>query len=113
MKRLFTILALIAAILSAILSVLPVSYLAIFPAISALLLGSIAYILSKKIGDVNKIIQFIFLLTIISLAVTVYKGVFLKTDVVNTKELKDMEKESKENAIKEIEELDIDDISIE
>lgn len=113
MKRLFTILALIAAILSVILSVLPVSNLAIFPAIFALLLGSIAYFLSKKKGNVNKIIQFIFLLTIISIAVIIYKGVFSKTDISNTQELKEMETESKENAIKELEELDIDDISIE
>ncbi|WP_166961177.1 FUSC family protein [Yeosuana marina] len=113
MKRIFTILALIAAILSIILAVLPVSNLAIFPAVVALLFGLIAFYLSKKTGSVKKIIQFIFLLTIMSLALTTYKAVFSKKEVTNTQELKKLEKESKENAIEDLEELDLDDISTE
>jgi len=112
MKRLFTILAMIAAIISVILSVLPVSNLAIFPAGASLIFGLIAFYLSKKSGEVKKIIQFIFLLTIISLTLTVYKALFTKTEVANTKELKVKESESKEDAIEELEELDLEDISL-
>ncbi|MFH4965527.1 FUSC family protein [Gaetbulibacter sp. M235] len=112
MKRLFTILALTAAIISVILSVLPVSNLAILPAIASLIFGLIAFYLSKKTGEVKKIIQFTFLLTIISLAITTYKAVFTKTEVTNNTELKEKETESKENAIEDLEELDLDDISL-
>ncbi|MCF8272735.1 MAG: FUSC family protein [Flavobacteriaceae bacterium] len=113
MKRLFTILAMVAAILSVILSVLPVSNLAILPAIVSLIFGLTAYYLSKKTGEVKKIIQFTFLLTIISLALTTYKAIFTKTEVTNNQELKVKEKESKENAIEDLEELDLEDISLE
>lgn len=113
MKKVLTILAFIAAILSLIFSVLPISNLAVFPGISALLFGGIAYYLSKKTGEVKKIIPFIILLTVISLALTTYKAFFSKTEVTNTEELKELEKKSKENAIEELEELDLDDISIE
>jgi ABC-type cobalamin transport system permease subunit len=112
MKRLFTILALIASILSVILSVLPISNLAIIPGIGALLFGLIALYLSKKTGEVKKIIQFTFLLTIISLALVTYKAIFTKTEVTNNQELKEKETESKENAIEDLEELDLDDISV-
>ena len=113
MKKALTILALLAAVISVIISVLPISNLAIFPAIVALLFGLIAYYLSKKEGSVKKIIQFTLLLTIISLALTTYKAIFSKTVVANAQELKEKEKESKENAIEDLEELDFDDISVE
>ncbi len=95
MKRIFTILALIAAISSVIFAVLPISNLAIFTAVVALLFGLIAFYLSKKTGNVKKIIQFIFLLTIISLALTTYKAVLSKKEVTNTQELKKLENELK------------------
>ncbi|MEW4924548.1 FUSC family protein [Algibacter sp. 2305UL17-15] len=113
MKQLFTVLALITSILAIILSVLPVSNLAIFPAIAALVFGLIAFYLSKKTGQVKKIIQFTFFLTVISLSITTYKAIFNKTEVGNTETLDEKEAESKEEAIEELEELDLDDISIE
>lgn len=113
MKRLFTILALITAILALILSVLPVSNLAIFPAALALIFGLIAFYLSKKSGQVKKIIQFSFLLTIMALAVTTYKALFNETEVGNTEILVEKEEASKEEAIEELEELEIEDIDFE
>ena len=112
MKRLFTILAIIMAVLATILSVLPLSNLAFFPSIAALLFTSAAYFLSKKSGDPKKIIHFIFLLSIISLALSTYKAMFTETEVTNTEELKAKEKESKEDALEDLEELDLGDISI-
>ncbi|NCO63237.1 MAG: FUSC family protein [Flavobacteriales bacterium] len=112
MKKIVTIFALILAVLSVIIAVLPVSNLSIFPAIAALVLGILAFYLSKKSGSGKKMIQFIFLLTIISLLLTSYKAIFSKTEVSNNQELKEKEKESKENAIEDLEELDLDDISI-
>jgi len=112
MKQIFTILAMIAAVISVILCVLPVSNLAIFPGTAALIFCTIAYYLSKKTGDVKKLIPFIFLLTVISLSISMYKAVFNTSEVTNTQELKEKEVKSKENAIEDLEELDLDDISI-
>ena len=112
MKRLFTILAIIASILAIILSVLPVSNLAIIPSIFALICGLVAFYLSKKSGEVKKIIQFTFLLTIIALAITTYKSLFNTVEVANTTVLEKKEAKSEEEAIEELNELDIDDIDI-
>ena len=112
MKKLFTILAITASILAIILSVLPVSNLAIIPAIAALIFGLVAFYLSKKSGQVKKIIQFTFLLTIIALAITVYKAIFTETEVASTKDLEATETKLEEEAIEELEGLEIDDIEI-
>lgn len=113
MRQLLTILAVIASILAIIFSVLPISNLAIFPAIAALIFGLIAFYLSKKAGKVKKIIQFSFLLTIMALALTTYKAIFTKTEVGDTEALVEKEAESKEEAIEELEELDLESIDIE
>ncbi|WP_100611376.1 FUSC family protein [Confluentibacter lentus] len=113
MKQLFIILGLIAAIFATILSVLPLSNLAIFPAAAALVFGLIAFYLSKKTGYVKKIIQFTFLLTIISLSITIYKAVFTTVEVANTEDLIIKEEESKQEALEELEGLDLEDINIE
>ncbi len=113
MKRLFTILAVIASVLAIILSVLPISNLAIFPAAAALIFGIIAFYLSKKAGKVKKIIQFSFLLTIMALGLTTYKAIFNKTEVGNTETLVEKEEASKEEAIEELEDLELDEIDIE
>lgn len=118
MKKLFTILALIAAILATIFAVLPISNLAIIPAIAALIFGSIAFYLSKQTGTVKKIIQFTFLLTIAALSLTIYKVIFTTTEVAETETLEAKETELEENAIEELEEIELDieeieDISIE
>ncbi|WP_100614609.1 FUSC family protein [Confluentibacter citreus] len=113
MKQVFITLGLISAILATILSVLPLSNLAIFPAIAALIFGLIAFYLSKKAGYVKKIIQFTFLLTIVALSITIYKAVFTTVEVTNTEDLIIKEEESKQEALEELEGLDLEDINIE
>ncbi len=116
MKKIVTILAIITSILAIIIAVLPVSNLAIFPAIAALVFGLGAFYLSKKSGQVKKIIQFTFLLTIIALAVTTYKAIFNTTELGNTDTLIKKEAELKEEAIEELEELeelDLEELEIE
>lgn len=115
MKKIFTILAITTSVLAIILSVLPISNLAVFPAIAALLFGIVAFYLSKKTGEVKKIIQFTFFLTIASLSIITYKAVFNKTEVGDSQEMVEKETESQQEAIEELEELDIEieDIDIE
>lgn len=108
MKKTFTILAIITSVLSIILSVLPVSNLAIFPAIAAIVFGVIAFYISKQAGEVKKIIPFAFLLTIASISIVTYKAVFNKTEVANTQDMIEKETESQEAAIEELETLDLE-----
>jgi predicted PurR-regulated permease PerM len=108
MKRLFTILALTASLFAVIFAVLPISNLAIFPAIAALIFAGIAFYLSKKAGHVKKVIQFSFLLTIAALALTAYKFIFTKTEVTNTEVIEATENKLEEESIEELEELDIE-----
>ncbi|MFD0990922.1 FUSC family protein [Mariniflexile jejuense] len=112
MKKLFTILAIIASVFAILFSVLPISNLAIFPAIAALIFGVTAFYLSKKAGQVKKIIQFTFILTIIALSITTYKAIFTKTIVENTDVLDAKETQFEEDAIEELEGLEIESTDI-
>jgi tellurite resistance protein TehA-like permease len=113
MKKLFIILGLIASVLAIILSVLPLSNLAFFPAIAAFIIGLAAFYFSNKEKSSKKTIQLIFLLTIIALSISTYKSIFNTNEVGNTQELQEREKESEENAIEELEDLDLDELDIE
>jgi predicted membrane protein len=108
MKKLFTILAIIGSFLAIILAVLPVSNLSIIPSVLTLIFGLLAFYYSKKTGQVKKIIQFTFFLTIMALAITTYKAVFTKTEVADTTDLEATETKSEEEAIEDLEELEID-----
>lgn len=110
MKKLLTVLGLIASALALILSVLPISNLAYIPAIAALVLGVLALIISKENQSQKKTIQLVFLLTIIALSLTIYKSIFTEVKVGNTKELDEKEEKSVEEAI---EVLDNDELLIE
>lgn len=79
MKKLFIILGLIAAFTAVVLSVTSLHGMAVTPIIIAFISGLIVIFLSKKEHSKTKTIQYIFLLVIISLSLTIYKGV-TKTD---------------------------------
>ena len=112
MKTIFTILAIIGAILAIIFSVLPISNLAFFPAILALIFGGIAFYLSKKTGHIKKIIPFTLLLTAIALIITIYKSIFTKIEVTDTTKLDATETKLEEESINELDALEIEDIEI-
>jgi len=109
MKKIFTVLAVIASAFAIIFSVLPISNLAIFPALAALIFSGIAFYLSKKTGEVKKIIQFSFLLTMAALAIVTYHSVFTETEVASTEIIDAKEVLSEAEAMDNLEELEIDD----
>ena len=76
-----------------ILSVLPLSNLAFFPAIAAFIFGLAAFYFSNKEKSSKETIQLIFLLTIIALSISTYKSIFNTNEVGNTEELQEREKE--------------------
>lgn len=113
MKKTFTILAIIASTLTILVAILPVSNLAIFPAIAAIIFGSIAFYLSKKTGKPKKIIQFAFIMTFVALTLSGYKAFFTTTTVANTDVIDAKEVQFEEEAIQELEGLEINDIEFE
>ena len=107
-KKLFIILGFIAAILAVILAVTPLSNLAVAPTIIAFLSGLIVLFLSKKQNTKTKTIQYIFLLVIISLSLTIYKGVFSTKEVGNTEQLELRDEENLEDSKEILEDIEID-----
>jgi membrane protein implicated in regulation of membrane protease activity len=107
MRKLLIILGLIAAVFAVILSVLPLSNLAFIPAIVALLIGVGALLIRKKIGQSKKVIQLIFLLTIIALALATYKSIFDVAEVGDTQELEQRVEESVEDSKEILEDIEI------
>jgi membrane-bound ClpP family serine protease len=113
MKKLVIVLGFISAILAVILAVTPLFKIAFIPGVTALVFGILAIVILKANKDSKKSIQLIFLLTIIALVVTTYKSVFDTVEVGNTEELIEKENESEEEAIKELEGLDLDESDFE
>lgn len=107
MRQLFILLGLITSIMAVVLSVTPLSKIAYIPAILALLFGLVAFYFSRQKRYPKKTIQLIFLLTIISLSITTYKAIFTVVEVGNVENLEIKEKESEEQAIKDLEDLEI------
>ncbi|SHH68150.1 FUSC family protein [Winogradskyella jejuensis] len=108
MKKLLVILGFISSILAVVLSVTPLFKLSLFPVVVAFLCGLGLVFLAKKNQFKTKAIQYVFLLAIISLSFTIYKSVFQKAEVGNTEELEQLDETSEEEAIKELEDIEID-----
>ena len=107
MRNLFAILGIISASLAVVLSTLPFFNMAFIPAIAALIFGFIAFYLSKQQNLSNKIVQLTFLLTIIALVISSYKAIYFEAEIGNTKELEVREKQVKENALDELDNIEI------
>lgn len=112
MRQLLTILGIIAAILATVLSVTPLSKIAYLPSIAALIFGGIAFYLSRQKQYPKKTIQLIFLLTAISLTISTYKALFGITEVGNVETLELKDKASEQEALDELEDIEIDDMDL-
>ncbi|MBO6881654.1 MULTISPECIES: DUF4149 domain-containing protein [Winogradskyella] len=108
MKKLFIILGFISAILAVILAVTPLSNLAIAPIVAAFICGLIVLFISKKQNTKTKTIQYIFILVIISLGLTIYKGVFSTTEIGDTEQLEQRDEENLEDSKEILEDIEID-----
>jgi len=107
-KKLIIIFGFIAAILSVILAVTPFSNIAIIPIVVAFILGLLIVYISKKNNTKTKSIQYIFLMVIIALALTVYKSVYYTSEVGDTEQLKQREEENLEDSKELLEDIDFD-----
>lgn len=107
------ILGFISATLAVIFAVTPFSQIAYIPSGLALIFGILALYLSREKKASKKSIQLMFLLTIIALCLTTYKSVFNTVEVGNTDELELKETESQEQAIEELNDLELDESEFE
>ena len=96
-KKLFIILGFIAALTAVVFAVTPHYNLAIPPIIVAFISGLIILFLSKKDNKKTKTIQYIFLMVIIALALTIYKSVYVSPEAETTEQLEQSNQESSEN----------------
>ncbi|MEY8870229.1 FUSC family protein [Meridianimaribacter flavus] len=110
MRKFLVILGFIAAILAVVLAVTPLSNIALIPAIVAFILGLAIFYLSKKQNQSKKVVQYIFILTIVSIGITTYKSVFNEVEVGDTEELQERADESVEDSKEILEDLDIEEI---
>lgn len=108
MKKVCVILGFTTAILSVILSVTPLFKLAVFPVLISFACGLGLLYLTKKTGNKTKVIQYILLLSIIALSLIVYKAIFVKAEVGDVEEFELLEDKSEEDAIDELEDIEID-----
>lgn len=101
MKKLLIALGFISAIIATVLSTSTFYSLAITPIIVAFVCGLIVLIISKKQNIKTKTIQYTFLLVIIALGFTIYKGVFEKPTLENPEQLELNEEKTLDNSKKD------------
>lgn len=107
-KKIIIILGFISAVLAVILAVTPLSNLAVIPIIVAFLCGLLIVYISKKDKTKTKSIQYIFLMVIIALALTIYKSIYYTSEVGNTEQLEQRDEENLEDSKELLEDIDID-----
>lgn len=108
MKKTLIILGFIASILAVIFAVTPLFKISVFPTVVAFLCGLGILYYNKKNSSKTKTIQYIFLLTIVALSLTIYKSVFHEAELGDTQELEQREEESVEDSRELLEDIDID-----
>ena len=87
MRKLFILLGFISALTAVILAVNPLYNLAVTPIILAFVSGLVVIFLSKKENIKTKAIQYIFLLVIIALSITIYKGVVYPSNAIDVQKI--------------------------
>lgn len=107
MKKLFNILGILAAIAAVVLAVLPLFKMAVIPIVIAFIFGILAFIQTRKDNSSKTVVQLIFVITILALALIVYKSVTVKSEVGDTKKLEQREKQSEEKALEELDDIEI------
>lgn len=109
MRSLVTTLAVLAALLGLALTILPFGIIALIPIVIAFILGYVAFKMTVKEGKNTKFVKVIFLITIVALALSIYRSVFDENVVEDDIETIEKEQKSEEDAIEELEGIDIED----
>lgn len=108
MKLLLTIIGFISAILGLVLSILPFGNIALIPIVIAFICG-IVLIRQSKNQQSNKLtIKLIFLITIVGLGMTLYRGIFDENVVEDDIETINRDQQSEDEALEELEDIEIE-----
>lgn len=102
MKNILVVIGFISAIVAAILSSTKFYSFSILPIITAFVCGLALLFMSKKVKNKTKSIQYIFLLVILSLGLTIYKNVSVKPENIETEQID--QDQSMDTELKELEE---------
>lgn len=108
MRLIITTLAIITAILGLTLSILPFGNIALIPIVAAFILGFIAFKMAQKEGKNTKLVKVVFLVTIVALGMSIYRSVFDENIVEEDIETINRDKASEEEAIEELDDIDIE-----
>lgn len=108
MRFIITTLAIITAILGLVLSILPFGNIALIPIVAAFILGFIAFKMAQKEGKNTKLVKVVFLVTIVALGMSIYRSVFDENIVEEDIETINRDKASEEEAIEELDDIDIE-----
>ncbi len=106
MNKFLSILGIIGAILGLIISFLPISNLAIFPAVIGFILGLIAYLSTKKKNGNTSFPRIVVLLSLLAIIILTGKQLLFEDKVENDTEFIEKTEQSEEDAVKELEELE-------
>lgn len=108
MRALLIIIAIITTIVALALAILPFGNLALIPIGIALIFTFLAMKQLQKDGKSTGIIKIVFLAIIIALSLTLYRSLFTTNEVLETEQTIKNEKQSEEDAIKELEDITIE-----
>lgn len=108
MKKIFTFLGLLTALLALVLSVLPLSNLAFIPGLASLVFGAIALVAAMKSQSGKKTIHLALLLALIAISISGYKALFGKAEMGNIQEFEQKDEEAVEKAKEQLESQDLD-----
>ncbi|MEP5253725.1 FUSC family protein [Winogradskyella rapida] len=108
MKKILIILGFIGAILAVIFSVTPLYNVALMPLIVAFVCGIALVFMTKTAASKPKAIQYIFLLVIIALSITIYKAVFNTSEIGDIEQLEQRDEQNLEDSKELLEDIEID-----
>lgn len=97
MKKTLIIIGFIVAVIAAVLASTKLYMYSIIPIITAFICGVALILISKKTQNHTKSIQYIFLLVIMSLALTIYKNVTMMPKILETEQTDNTEIDSQNN----------------
>ncbi len=108
MKKIVSIIAFISAVLALILSLLPLFIIAYIPAAIGVICAFILWKINQNETSKPTSLKVLVVLLFISLSIISYKVFFTKSEVTDTKKIEQKEQKSEEEAIEELEGLELE-----
>ena len=108
MKKTVSIFAFASIILALILSILPIYIIAYIPAVIGMVCAFVLWKINQKSNTNSTAFKVLVFLIIASLSITSYRVFFTTSEVIDTKNIQQKEQQSEEEAIEELEGLELE-----